>query len=144
MFWSVCLPWVSIREILQRQFQNSTSNCIHPEIKCQVTLVWIHHGGVVAMLPALYPFCTTLFQGSEVPAGRKEAVNKQFPRKSLFLTLKECQNGEVCKEKGPKCDLKATTVSQKLLPHTKLPAVGKFVWWFTAAKPGICALTISG
>lgn len=45
------------------------------------------------MLPALHPFCATLLQGSEVPAGRKEAVSKLFPRKSLFSTLKACWGG---------------------------------------------------
>lgn len=60
---------------------------IHPEIKYQVTVVWIHHG-LLPMLPALHPFCASLLQGSEVPAGREEAVNRLFPRKSLFLTLK--------------------------------------------------------
>lgn len=55
------------------------------------------------MLPALHPFCTTLLKGSEIPAGRKEAVNKLFPRKSLFLTLKACWGG--MQREGTKCDL---------------------------------------
>lgn len=100
-----CLPWVSRQEVLQRQFQNCTSNCIHPKIKCNTKLLWSEFTKeefFPCSLPCIPPAPHFSRAQKSQLEGRRLLTNC-FLERVCFSHWKHL--GEGCKEKGPKCDL---------------------------------------